>query len=183
MARPRNNIARLAAEIRIRIAELLDDGATHDAIRADDQVAAACKAAGVELHGSSFLAYQASAEFAEFRERRRQWRDDSERDRMAAAMINAEGGLRDMADVAAYELMRKAMDQIKHGELGSQDLAHLGKVLKDSVSRDWQKERALLLAKIAELSATITRLSQSKESGIDSNRVADKLDEALGLKR
>jgi hypothetical protein len=162
MARPRNNITRLPAGIRLRICELLDDGATYDAIRADAEIAAACQ--GIELHNSTFGAYRESAEFAEFCERRRAWADESDRDRMAAAMINADGGLRDMTDVAAYELVRKAMDQIKHGELAPRDLASLGKVLKDAVSREWEKERALLLAKIAELSVTISNLTGGKRS-------------------
>jgi len=160
----RNNIARLPADVRLRICELLDDGSTYEEVCADAQVAAACTAAGVTLHSGSFGSYLTSAEFAEFLERRRQWREDSERDRMAAAMISAEGGLRDMTDVAAYELVRKAMDQIKHGELGPRDLASLGRVLKDAVSREWQKERAMLLAKIAELSAEIAKLTGGKRT-------------------
>lgn len=184
MARPRNNIAKLPLDIRERICELLDDGVEYEAIRSDATVAAACAAAGdLTLHGTTFLAYRNSPEFAEYCKRRREWQDDFDRRRLAAHLVRSNGAIANQADLAAYLVTARTLEMLDDNtcDLAPKDLAALARSVKSAADRQWEAERTDLQAKIAELSAKLVAATTGSKK-IDGAVVAEQLDKVLGVR-
>lgn len=70
LRRQRNNIARLPAEVRRRICDLLYNANIYDNIRNDSVVVEACKLRKIKkIHSSSFGAFKKGAEYFEYCER------------------------------------------------------------------------------------------------------------------
>ena len=197
MARQRNNITRLPLAIRARIAELLDDGATYDEVRADELVAAALAAAGeVALHSSSFGAYRESKEYQEFCRTRRRFGDDIERRRMAAYVVGADKSADDLARIANYELLRIVLLKLENGEeLEPKELRSVSGALaayernriseaKEDARREAGEKESEYRSRIAELEARIGELtasaSEGREKGI-SEETLKKIEEKIGL--
>lgn len=163
MARQRNNVARLPAEARLRVAELLLDGAEYDAIRADSEVAEACRANSIELHNSSLLAYQQSIEYHEYRKMRLRYQEELERRKLAALFVSNSGGADAVANVATFELLRIALEKLSAGsELDGRELSAISGALaayqrnrinerREDSERAAARREAELLARINEL--------------------------------
>jgi DNA-binding ferritin-like protein (Dps family) len=192
MRRPRNNIAKLSWDSRSIICELLFDGAEYDTIRNDADVAAECAEKGLTLHGTTFQAYREGAEYLEYARRRRQWDDDFKRRQVAAQMLDDCGSADHLAKVANYEILKNCVELLESGDLETKDLKSLSGAVasftrerlnaaKDEARREFEEQKAAYQAEIAKLSATIQQLTSSSKK-VDSKQVAEKLDQALGVR-
>ena len=192
-ARPRNNIARLPQPVRAVIAELLDDGATYDDIRADIRVATACGERNLALHPSTFIAYRESAEYDEFRRARRRYGEDIERRRMAAMFVDQEHGADALARVANFELLRIVLGKLEAGdELEPKELSAISGALaayernrlssaKDDAQRAAAAREAEYQSKIAELERRVEELSgTAKSAGLTTDAIKQ-IEEQAGL--
>lgn len=195
-ARPRNNITRLPQSVRYLICELLDNGATYDSVRNHPEVAAACAERDLTLHGSSFGAYRESAEFDEYRRAVRKYGEDIERRRMAAYLVDSEGGADAIANAATFELLRIVMEKLEgDGELGPKELSSISGALasynrnriaaeKEDAKREYAAKEAEYQTRIAELSARVTELTVSltgqNTKGI-SEETMRQVEEKIGL--
>ncbi len=171
-ARPRNNICRLPQAVRFLICELLDDGATYDAIRNHPEVAKACTERNLALHSTTFIAYRESAEFDEYRRTVRRYGEDIERRRMAAFMISQEGGSDAIARAANFELLRLVLQKLEAGEeLEAKELSSISSALagyernriaaeKEDTKREYAAREAEYQAKILELNSKISELKE-----------------------
>lgn len=169
----RNNIARLPLEARLRIAQMLDDGASYDEIRADAEI----RKLGAALHNSTFGAYRAGDEFREYRAARRRYGKEVERRKIGALMANGSG----LAKAANFELLRLLLERLENGDdLDEKALAALARGLavaqKNEESKSAERENTLR-AKIAELEEKLARLNR-----VDSGKVAEKMMEKFGVK-
>jgi hypothetical protein len=194
MARARNNITKLTVETRLRICELLDDGAEYNDIREDSVIAEECGEKGLTLHNTTFLAYRESVEFDEYRKRRRKFEGPKIRRHFAAAMVGTEG-IQDQADLAAYLLNEQALKKIEAGEiLDPKDYASMARAIKTISERGFAKKEAEYLSKlsdkdsrIAELTATVAELTEQltgqRNRSVDPTAVQNQLDNLLGLKK
>jgi len=197
MGRQRNNISRLPLEVRVRISELLDDGATYDEIREDEVVSAAlAEAGGLALHSSTFGAYRESAEYQEFCRARRRFGDDIERRRMAAYVVGADKSADDLARIANYELLRIVLQKLEDGEaLEPKELRSVSGALaayernriseaKEDARREADEKESEYRSRIADLEGKIQELTAAandgKEKGI-SKETLKKIEEQLGL--
>ncbi len=197
MARQRNNISRLALNVRARIAELLDDGATYDEIRSDEVVSAAlAESGGLALHSSTFGAYRESAEYQEFCRARRRFGDDIERRRMAAYVVDSDKSADDLARIANYELLRIVLQKLEDGEaLEPKELRSVSGALaayernriseaKEDARRDADERESQYRSRIADLENRIQELTAAandgKEKGI-TKETLKKIEEQLGL--
>jgi hypothetical protein len=123
MAKQRNNVAKLPAEARFRVSQLLDDGATYDAIRADAEVAAACEARKLALHNNSIAAYAESPEHQANLGDLRTWKERVGRRRWAARAIAGADGAASLADVAQLQILEQLSALAEGGlELTGADL-------------------------------------------------------------
>lgn len=196
MSRPRNNLTRLTLETRLRVCELLDDGATYDEIRDDEIVAAECADKAVKLHNATFKAYREGVEFREYRKRNREWRREMTEDRVAAAFIRDGRGPESLADMADYELLRICVAKLRDGdELEPKELSSISRAVasfqrnrlsadKEDAKREFAERESEYQARIAELSAKVAELSTklSNPAAVDTSKVADDLDVALGVR-
>jgi ribosomal protein L14E/L6E/L27E len=195
MSRQRNNISKLPQPVRWRICELLDDGATYTAIRNDDTVASACAERNLTLHNCSFLAFRGSQEFEEYKKAVRQYRDDLKYRSLTAFLVDQERGSDAIAKVANFELLRLALEKLESGELEAKEISAISGAVaayernrisesKENAKRAAAEKEAEYQAKIAELSATITQMNErlTGTKTIDSRKVADELDAALGVR-
>lgn len=176
-ARQRNNIARLPQPARYRICELLDDGATYDAIRADPEVSAACTERGLTLHSTTFIAYRESGEYQEFLQARRRYGDEISKIRATAMVVDSLDGPNAIARKANFELLRIVMSKLEAGEdLEAKELSSISGALaayernriaadKEDARRDFAAREAEYQAKIAELSAKIAGLTEGAVRG------------------
>ncbi|MCF6174830.1 MAG: hypothetical protein L3J71_03580 [Victivallaceae bacterium] len=194
--RQRNNITRLSAAIRTRICMLLDDGAEYDDIRDDAEVAAECTERHLKLHGTTFLAYKSSDEYAGYVEANRQWRHDLDRRRMMAALVTAEHGTADIAAIADYEIMNICIDKLQAGgDLDEKELSAISRAVaafnrnklaaaKENESRAAAEREAGYQSQIAELSALVARqaeqLTGTKKTGL-SQEALENIEQATGL--
>ena len=196
MARPRNNIMKLDAMTRVRVCELLDDGATYDEIREDEVIAAECAEKDLMLHNRSFLAYRSGSEFDEYRKRRREWADGMQRNKIAAMFVEAGEAPDDIARLANYKLLQICLDKLDSGEeLTDKELRAISGAVsgynrnriteeKEDTKRAFEAEKAEYQAKIAELSAIIeaqTERLRNLAGDIDGAAVADAMNKKLGL--
>lgn len=181
-SRQRNNISRLSLNIRARVAEMLDDGATYDEVRSDELVAEAIKESGLALHNSSFGAYRESQEYQEFCRSRRKFGDEIERRRMAAYVVSADKSADDLARIANYELLRIVLSKLEMGEeLEPRELRSVSAALaayernriseaKEDARREADEKESQLRSRISELELKIQELStaadESKEKGL-----------------
>jgi len=196
VGRPRNNIMKLTADTRLRICELLDDGATYDDIRDDELVAAECAKKDLALHNRSFLAYRTGVEFEEYCMRRHEWSDDMQKNKIAAALVESCDGSDDIARLASYKLLRICQTKLDGGEnLTDKELRAVSGAIssynrnriaqeKEDTKRAFEAEKAEYQAKIAQLSATIQRqteqLNGNKKTGL-SNKALEEIEQAAGL--
>ncbi len=169
----RNNIARLPLESRMRIAQLIDDGASYDEIRSDAEI---CRL-DVTLHNSSFGAYRVSDEFRDYCAARRRYGKEVERRKIGALMADGSG----LVKAANFELLRLLLEKLENGdELDEKSLAALARGLavaqKNEESKSAERESALR-ARIAELEEKLATLSH-----VDSGRVADAMLKKFGVK-
>lgn len=200
MARQRNNISRLPLEVRVRISELLDDGATYDEVRADAVVAEALAAAnGLVLHSSTFAAYRESPEYREFCRARRRFGDDIERRRMAAYVVGADRSADDLARVANYELLRIVLAKLETGEeLEPKELQSVSGALaayernriaeaKEDARREAGEKESEYRSRIADLERVVARLETQNEQlkqvagEVDTSKVADAMKARFGV--
>jgi transposase-like protein len=176
---------KLSAETRLRVCGLLDDGETYDAVRSDPDIDAECREKELTIHNSSFAAYRKSHEFDEYRRRRREWSEEFERRRMAAAIVRADGSIDDLADMASFELTRKALDGLAEGDISPGDLAALARTVKTAGEKAWEKEKSEMAARIAELSSKIIELNEKltgqRGTGGLSEEAVRRIEEAAGL--
>lgn len=196
MSRPRNNLTRLTLETRLRVCELLDDGATYDEIRDDEIVAAECADKRLKLHNATFKAYREGVEFREYRKRNREWRREMTEDRVAAAFIRDGRGPESLADMADYELLRICVAKLRDGdELEPKELSSISRAVasfqrnrlsadKEDAKQEFAERESEYQARIAELSAKVAELSTklSNPAAVDTSKVADDLDVALGVR-
>jgi len=196
--RQRNNIARLPAEIRFRISELLDDGATYGECREDPEVAAACEEAGVELHDRSFLAFRESDEHRRNRDDLHTWRERAGRRRWAARIIEQEQGASSLADVAQLAILEQLEELASGGiELTGRDICKVANSIATMQRVELAKSEAERKSQLLELRALIDDLQAENrrlrdavekagvniESGretVDLAKVSAKMDELLG---
>ena len=196
MARPRNNIMKLAVETRLRICELLDDSYEYDDIRKDELVAAECAEKKLTIHNSTFLAYLNGVEFEEYRMRRREWSDSLQRNKIAAALVESADGPDDIARLASYKILQACMDKLDSGEgLTDKELRAVSGAVasyernriageKEDGKRAFDAEKAEYQARIAELSAVVEAQAERLRSlagDIDGAAVADAMNKKLGL--
>ena len=196
----RNNIARLPWELREIVCRMLLDGAAYDDVRA--AVASEAEKLGIEvgkLHNTSFLAYRKSAEFARYCDLRRQWDERTEKRRWAAKIVRDADGPNALADIAEIEILEQLHDLAAGGALETgKDVATVARAItamqrtqlarmqaeRDARIAELEKAHA---AKVAELEAEIARLRAQLEEKtgskqVDAGKVADALDEVLGVK-
>lgn len=200
MGRQRNNISRLPLNIRARISELLDDGATYDEIRSDEVVSAAlAEAGGLALHSSTFGAYRESAEYQEFCRSRRRFGDDIERRRMAAYVVGADRSADDLARVANYELLRIVLSKLEAGDtLEPKELQSVSSALaayernriaeaREDARREADEKESEYRSRIADLERVVSRLETQNEQlkqiagEVDTSKVADAMKARFGV--
>lgn len=192
-ARPRHNIARLPHELRQLIAEMLDDGRTYDEVRSDPEVAAACAKAEILLHSTTFIAFRASPEYAEYCRMRREYGAEIERRRMAAFFVDQEGGADAIAKVANFELLKIVLAKLElGGDLEPKELAAVSGALaaynrnriseaKDDAKRDYAARETEYQARIAELSAKVAELSSGVRNAGLNEATLKNIEEKIGL--
>lgn len=201
MARQRNNVTRLPAAARFRVSQLIDDGATYDAIRADAEIAAACGERRLTLHNNSIAAFAESAEHSANLADLRTWKQRVGRRRWAAKAISAEEGAASLADVAQLQILEQLADLAEGGvELTGKDVCKISNAIatmqrvelakQDQARKDQiaaiEKEHA---AEVAELQATIANLRaevdalRNPQSGpLTPEQKIDAIRERLGVK-
>ena len=172
MARPRNNIMKLDAMTRVRVCELLDDGATYDEIREDEVIAAECAEKDLMLHNRSFLAYRSGSEFDEYRKRRREWADGMQRNKIAAMFVEAGEAPDDIARLANYKLLQICLDKLDGGEdLTDKELRAISGAVsgynrnriteeKEDGKRVAAEKEAAFQSEIAKLTALVTEQAE-----------------------
>jgi hypothetical protein len=211
MAKQRNNVAKMPAEARFRVSQLLDDGATYDAIRADAEVAAACGLRKLALHNNSIAAYAESAEHQANLGDLRTWKERVGRRRWAARAIAGADGAASLADVAQLQILEQ-LSQLAEGGIEltgenvckvSNSIAAMQRVelarqkveadtrLADAERRHeaeaaaWQAKLDQLVADNKRMKEAIDRAGISLESGrqtVDLGKVGEAMDELLGAK-
>jgi hypothetical protein len=196
MGRPRNNITKLAALTRLRICELLDDGAEYNDIRQDSVIAEECSEKGLTLHNRSFLAYRESEEFDEYRKRRREWQSPMRRNKIAAMFVESEDAPDDIARLANYKLLQICLDKLDSGEdLTEKEVRAISSAVsnynrnriaeeKEDGKRAAADREAVYQAEIAKLTATIEAQAERLRNlagDIDGAAVADAMNKNLGL--
>lgn len=198
MSRPRNNIMKLSLETRLRICELLDNGAKYYEIRADELVAKECREKSLALHNSTFKAYGEGTEFDEYRKRRREWSDGMQRNKIAAALVESGDAPDDIARLANYKLLQICLTKLEDGEsLTDKEVRAISGAVsgyernriaqdKEDAKRAFETEKAEYQAKIAELAATVERQAaqlsgkSEKQRGI-SDEALKTIEEKVGL--
>lgn len=194
MARPRNNIMKLTVETRLRICELLDDGATYDDICDDELVAAECAEKELALHGTTFLAYGNGAEFDEYRARRREWSDDMQRNKIAATLVESGDAPDDIARLVNYKMLQSCLNKLNSGEdLTDKELRAVSGAItgynrnriaeeKEDTRREAAEKEAEYQTKIAELAAIVAEQTEkisklsAKAGSASASAVIDEMD-------
>jgi hypothetical protein len=208
MGRQRNNVAKLPASARFRVSQLLDDGATYDAVRADAEIAAACEARKLALHNNSIAAFAESAEHAANLADLRTWKTRVGRRRWAAKAIASEEGAASLADVAQIQILEQ-LSQLAEGgiELTGADVCKVANSIaamqrvelarrQEAADTRLADAEARHAAEIGAKDAEITILRQAiaglegaleraRNDGkaVDGAAVADKLNDVLGVKK
>lgn len=181
MARARNNIARLSAETRLVICELLDDGVSYDDIRAEAAVAAELAEKDIAIHNSSFRAYRGSDEFDEYRRRRREWDRDMRRRKLAAAFVRSGEGPESLVELVNYNLLQRCMEKLDSGEeLEPKELNAMARAVNSFQRHRDDARRIENERRIAELEARIVELTGGERNGITPETI-DKILEAAKL--
>lgn len=192
-ARQRNNISRLPQPVRYLICEMLDGGATYDDIRSAPEVAEACAERNLSLHSTTFIAYRESAEYDEYRRAVRRYSEDIERRRMAAYLVDSEGGADAIANAATFELLKLVMDKLESGgDLEAKELSSISGALasyqrnrisqgREDARREYAAKEAEYQAKIAELSAKVAELTGAGRTGGLSEDALREIEERAGL--
>ena len=163
MPKQRNNVAKLPAEARFRVSQLLDDGATYDAIRADAEVAAACGLRKLALHNNSIAAYAESPEHQANLGDLRTWKERVGRRRWAARAIAGADGAASLADVAQLQILEQ-LSQLAEGglELTGADLCKVSNSIatmqKVEIARRDEARRDEIARLKAELQVQISDL-------------------------
>lgn len=175
---------KLSPETRLEICRMLDEGAEYDAIRTAPEIAEECAEKSLALHGSTFLAYQSSAEFDEYRKRRRQWDDGFERNRMAALLARMEGGADNIAALADYELLKICLEKLSlGGDLEAKELASISRAVasynRNRIADRFAEKEAAYQAKIAELSTQLAAAATGN-AGLTEDTLK-KIEEGIGL--
>ncbi len=186
MARQRNNITKLPSEIRLKIAEMLDDGATYDEIRADEAVSSACAARKLEIHNTTLLAYRESAEFDEYKKSRRKFAENIERRRMTALFVDSESGTDNLERVARFELMRRILEKLEAdtgddpeaGELTVKELRTLQSALLSAENKKITAYEAQIANLQAQLDAALA--AKGTSAGL-SDEALKAIEEKAGL--
>ena len=193
----RNNVAILPFEARKLVCRMLLDNRQYAAINA--AVKAECPETKT-LHSTTFRAYQRSDEYKNYRDGRMQTDHKLIADRWAADALRECAGietvtdmaemalanqLRDLADKPGAEIsdlvkLVKSVTAIKRTNLVSKDEEHKQEIKK--INERHASELAEKDAKIAELSAKLMELSSVEGKEIDSSKVADALNAALGVR-
>lgn len=193
-ARPRNNLARLPQPVRYRICQMLDDGETYEAIRAEPEIAAELEKRGLALHSTTFLAYRESAEYRSYCETRRRVGEEIEERRMAAYLVTQEGGADAIANVASFELMRLVMEKLKEPgvELEPKEISAISTALaayqrnritekRSDQERDFAARESEYQSRIAELEQKLAeQTSGSKSAGL-SPEALKTIEERIGM--
>jgi hypothetical protein len=200
MARQRNNVARLPADVRREVCRLLFDGQTYADVRR------AMPSGAPVLHNNSLLAFQKSSEYRQYCERRGQFEQEIGADRLIAEAINDGRGPETLTDLVVFDVVRQL-----RGMSNSDDPATLAnitrclapilrqqqanaKLAQDTrladAERRHEAEAAELKAKVAALAAdnrrmkdAIERAGINLESGrqtVDLGAVSEQMDELLG---
>jgi len=196
VARPRNNIMKLSPAIRWRIFEFLEYGSkyTYDDIRNDPEVKAALEASGLEIHGTTFLAYREGDEYQEWHRLALERGSEISNTNAAAWFVQHSNASDDIARTANYELLRLVLRKLKAGDdIDPKELASMSRCLagfdrnaisakKEDTKREFAEKEAEYQAKIAELSAKITEMSETKslDKGL-SEETLQKIEEKIGL--
>ncbi len=183
MAKQRNNVCKLPSAARFRVSQLLDDGATYDAIRADGEIAAACASrGGLALHNNSIAAYAESAEHAANLADLRTWKERVGRRQWAAKAIAGQDGATAVADTAMYAILEHLSVLAENGA-ETRELCQVADALTKAqrvqitraeaerdtrlteAERRHEAEAAALRADLAERDAEIARL-QGRVDGL-----------------
>ncbi len=197
MARQRNNVAILPFELRKLVCRMLLDGCKYAAI---DAAVKAEYPQAKKLHGTTLLAYAKGVEYKNYSAGRLKIEPKLAADRWAADALKECAGIEtvtDMAEMALANQLRDLADKpvaeisdlmklvrsitaIKRTNLAGKDEEHKQEIKQ--LKEQHAAEIAGKDAKIAELSAKITELSNVEGREIDSQKVADDLDSALGVR-
>jgi hypothetical protein len=187
---------KLAPETRLRICELLDNGAEYDEVRKDDVVAAECVEKSLELHNTTFKAFLEGNEFDEYRKRRREWADDMQRNKIAAMFVESGDAPDDIARLANYKLLQVCLAKLNGGEdLTDKELRAISGAVtgynrnriteeKEDGKRAAAEKEAAYQAEIAKLTATVAAQAERLRSlagNIDGAAVADAMNKKLGI--
>lgn len=192
-ARPRNNIARLPQAVRYVICQMLDDGETYDAIRAEPEVATELEKRGLALHSTTFLAFRESAEYRSYCETRRRVGEEIEERRMAAYLVAQEGGADAIANAASFELLRLVMDKLKEPgvELEPKEISAFSTALaayqrnritekRSDQEREFAARESELQSRIIELERKLAEQATGKTGGI-TEKTIQSIEEKIGM--
>jgi len=181
---------------------MLFDGARNDDI--DQAVRSACEARGLrpaKIHGTSLLAYGKSVEFTRYCDKAREWDERMASRRWAAALQHEGQGPQTIADLAEMEILEQLHTLAAGGLLETgKDVAVVARAItsmqrtqlaRGEAKRDDEAEqlKATHAKEIAKLQTEITRLRNELDEktgnagGVDAGKVADALDEVLGVKK
>jgi len=195
--RQRNNVAILPFELRKLVCRMLLDGRKYADI---DAAVKAEYPQSKTLHATTLIAYARSVEYKNYSDGRMKIEPKLAADRWAADALRECAGIESVTDMAEMalanqlreladkpvaeisDLMRlvKSITAIKRTKLASKDEEHKQEIKK--LKESHAVELAEKDARIAELSAKNTELSSVEGREIDSQKVAEMLDAALGVR-
>ena len=161
MPGPRSNYSRLPKDIRRRILFLRHDGAEYAEIRADEQIAIACKERGLVLNNGTFSSIAFKRDLDEFAAQSAPSEAARRADDILSAVLETNGSLADISDVIRYELAKlvrgciAAADDPKDVERLVRSAAALTGAAKDDVISGLRKKLDDAKHKTAELERSL----------------------------
>lgn len=168
MARSRNRVVKLPAELQDLVALALIEHVPYDEIRA--QLVAAGVTGDDLPSNSSFLNYEQGPEYRAAQEQIRHWRTRAGHKRLLARAIQEGGGLMGAADIALAEAVEQLTGEIVSGEGDVARAASAVVQIKRAILAEQEARNARLVAELR------TRLAAQERAAQERGQTADAVD-------